>query len=51
VIESQLYNVRATDPLTFVTVTALLAVVGLVATMVPALRATRLDPVTALRQE
>jgi predicted permease len=51
VIESQLYNVRATDPLTFVTVTALLAAVGLVATMVPALRATRLDPVTALRQE
>jgi putative ABC transport system permease protein len=51
VIQSQLFNVRATDPATFVAVTALLASVGLMATLIPALRATRLDPLTALRQE
>ena len=50
-IESQLYGVRATDVQTFAAVAALLAGVGLVATLVPAFRAMRLDPVRALRQE
>jgi putative ABC transport system permease protein len=50
-IQSQLFGVRAADLQTFVAVAALLAGVGLVATLVPAIRAMRLDPVRALRQE
>jgi putative ABC transport system permease protein len=50
-IQSQLFGVRATDVQTFVGVAVLLASVGLMATLVPALRAVRLDPVRALRQE
>jgi putative ABC transport system permease protein len=50
-IESQLFGVRATDVPTFAAVAMLLAGVGLVATLVPAMRAMRLDPVRALRQE
>ena len=50
-IESQLYGVRATDPATFVGVAALLAVTALAANLVPALRATRVDPAVVLREE
>jgi putative ABC transport system permease protein len=50
-IESQLYDVRATDPATFVGVAALLAVTALAANLVPALRATRVDPAVVLREE
>ena len=50
-LASQLFSVRATDPPTFVLVTALLAVVALLANLLPALRATRVDPVVALREE
>jgi putative ABC transport system permease protein len=50
-IQSLLFGVRATDVQTFAAVAVLLAGVGLLATMVPALRAVRLDPVRALRQE
>lgn len=50
-MKSQLFEVNATDPVTFVSVAALLVTVALVATLVPALRASRLDPVQALRKE
>jgi predicted permease len=48
-MKSLVFGVSASDPLTFVAVGAVLAVVGLVASLVPAYRALRLDPVKALR--
>ncbi len=44
-----LYNVNTTDPVTYVSVAALLAGVGAVSCLVPAVRATRVEPVSALR--
>ena len=51
VIRSWLYGVGASDPLTFVAVTALLAAVATFACYVPARRAVATDPTTALRAE
>jgi predicted permease len=48
---SMLYGVSSTDPVTFILVPGLLAVVALLASCLPALRALRLNPVVALRQE
>jgi putative ABC transport system permease protein len=47
----QLYGVRPTDPLAFLAVAALLTVIALLACYVPARRAMRLNPLTALRHE
>jgi ABC-type antimicrobial peptide transport system permease subunit len=48
---SLLYGLQPTDPLTFELATVLLAIVALAASLIPALRASRLNPLTALREE
>ena len=50
-MEKLLFGVTPSDPLTFAAVSALLALVAAVAASVPGLRATRVDPVIALRAE
>jgi putative ABC transport system permease protein len=50
-IAAQLFDVRATDPLTYTAVAAALLLTGAVASAIPAIRATRVDPLVALREE
>ena len=51
VLTGQLYGVRATDPATLAAGVLLMAVVALVASALPARRASRVDPIVALRAE
>jgi predicted permease len=51
VLAKFLFEVKPTDPATFLCVAAILALTGMIAGLLPAQRATRVDPVVALRWE
>jgi ABC-type antimicrobial peptide transport system permease subunit len=49
VIRGLLFDVAPHDPITFVGVAVMMAVIGIVACWIPALRAARIDPAIAMR--
>ena len=51
VLKRMLFGITPFDPVTFVGAAVILGSVALVASLIPALRATRVDPLTALRHE
>jgi ABC-type antimicrobial peptide transport system permease subunit len=50
-IENMLFGVTPTDPLTFVMIVVLLGFVALLACLIPAQRAMRVDPIVVLRHQ
>jgi putative ABC transport system permease protein len=50
-LSKMVYGVSTTDPATFLVITGLLLIVALLASLLPAWRATRVDPLEALRCE
>jgi putative ABC transport system permease protein len=51
VLATLIYGIQATDPLTIASVSLLLIAIALVASLIPAYRATRIEPIKALREE
>ena len=51
VVASLVYQVKPSDPLTFAGVAVVLGMIALLACLIPAYRASRVDPVIALRNE
>jgi ABC-type lipoprotein release transport system permease subunit len=50
-VSSMLYGIGSSDPATYIAVSALLAAAALAATLIPAMRAARVDPTITLRAE
>jgi predicted permease len=50
-LQTQLFNVKPTDPITIASVSAFIGLVALIACYIPAARATRVDPMVVLRDE
>ena len=50
-MQSELYGVTPTDPLTVIAAVTVLTAVAMAAGMIPAMRAARIDPLQALRQD